>query len=649
MNNHEILTGVVMLETMWAIRGHDMIDLITPFLEYSIATITTPGDTIDINRVHRSMSEAFGYSDMPKSIIIKALNRKPSLFPRRNGNYVFANPIDSDIQAFEKRREECESKIVLIGGQLAEYIMTHAKNIKHFTSEDAITHLLLFFSHYGLYVGTNRLEEQEMSPKDHEIDYYIAQYIFEKRDASSPEYYYILDLVKGYYLQSAIYLQAENGSLLSSNYSNVTFYYDTPLLIRLLGWKTKDEQATTYELHTALRSRGGKFAFFPQTESEINSILIAYQHSIGHSSTITLEGLDDQGYSVSDVERLRETWETNLHGQYCVDLVSLPAYQQNEAGYVDNEYIIDEIGLRNYILEHMPRYKQDALEADIASALAIHRLRNGLKSEELEKCKSIFVTTNGTLSNCFNRFYRENIERNTFPLLISDTDLSALTWIKTGGKSNLPEKQLLRNAYMAMQPTPEMLERFGNVLAKMEREGRVTPEILTILKTSRYVKKEIIFSSFDGGDGITESIVDLAMAKITEDLRNDMRQDMEKQIDDEKHNRIARADEKARNEALDLRNKVLKVARSVVSVVTFIIIVFAIRMTVISWNSMVLSISFICFALISVFSIIDTGKGREKFVDKYLVKCANRLQTKVFEKKKKEYREIVEYDEHTSD
>ena len=150
--------------------------------------------------------------------------------------------------------------------------------------------------------------------------------------------------------------------------------------------------------------------------------------AIGRPSVVTLEQLDEMGYSSADVDRLRQTWETSLSSRFSINPVGIPPYKKKEDGTIDDLSVIDEPGLRAYLTQNI-HYKSDALEADIASALAIHRLRGGIVSTELENCGSVFVTTNNALAREFNRYYRANVEKSTFPLLISDTDLSAVTWI----------------------------------------------------------------------------------------------------------------------------------------------------------------------------------------------------------------------------
>ena len=143
---------------------------------------------------------------------------------------------------------------------------------------------------------------------------------------------YAIDLVKGYFLQSAIYLQAGNGNIITATYRNVSFYYDTPFLLRLLGYKTSEDERSATELHKALEKQKGRFFYFPQTQHEVERILNAYQRDIGHSSSVTLEGLDERKYSTSDVQRLKQTWEGKLNSTFKASLAARPEYPRNPDG-----------------------------------------------------------------------------------------------------------------------------------------------------------------------------------------------------------------------------------------------------------------------------------------------------------------------------
>ena len=54
MNKTNILTGVVMLETMWEIRQKDLLDLITPFINYAVSKNYSVNEKINIHEIIRA-------------------------------------------------------------------------------------------------------------------------------------------------------------------------------------------------------------------------------------------------------------------------------------------------------------------------------------------------------------------------------------------------------------------------------------------------------------------------------------------------------------------------------------------------------------------------------------------------------------------
>ena len=161
----------------------------------------------------------------------------------------------------DSRRKDCERYLHVLGEKLSVYLNAHCKRAGNFTDSRAINCLHTFFSRYGLQIGTNDLASVSISPKDYETDYYIARFIFECKDASNEEFEYLNDLIKGYFLRLALYIQPENGDIKSANYSNTTFFYDTPFLIDLLGYSGSEREHNALLLHNMLQRQNGKFCY----------------------------------------------------------------------------------------------------------------------------------------------------------------------------------------------------------------------------------------------------------------------------------------------------------------------------------------------------------------------------------------------------
>lgn len=650
MDNRNLLTGAVMLETMWKTRKKDLLDLISPFVVYSASKVCSPGEIVDQQKTLDIVKSEFGYVDMPLAIVQQAMKRS-TYFKRENKKYRLTGNLDATVANIEKRRDECEKKIQTLSDQLVDYFEVHSKYHRRINSDQATQYLQDFFTRQGIFFGTNRLEEHADEIKIRETDYYIAQYLYEKKDAGAIEYNYALDLVKGYFLQSALYLQSDNGSIVSSTYRNVSFYYDTPFLLRLLGYKTEEENEGAIELHEALKAQGAKTFYFPQTQHEIEGILYAYQKSIGVYSPQTLEGLDHRRYTSSDVDRIRHTWETKLNSQLKTNLASRPEYQKNASGEIDVHYVIDERELEETLNDQIKWNNVDAMNADLESVLGIHKLRGNVQSSEIEHCKAVFVTTNGRLASVVNRYYRDNVNSQTFPIIITDSDLAALTWIKCGSTGSLPERQLLRNAYMASQPAPELIEKFSEMLEQMQQEGKITAEVAVAMRASSYAKKELLFASFEDENEIDENFISKIEEKLKEKYSSEAikseRQKAEEEREKERHNRLANADQRARNVAAYEKKKVLSIRRKISTGICIAIILLGLIGLVVSIigaiprNSAHIT-ALLIFVILSGLSTIDTVRGKGKVVDRWILRSANRKYDEVYENKKSEYKSIAD-------
>lgn len=646
MNSAKTLTSVAMLETLWELKRSDMLDLITPFVKFGVAHTTELNTAIDTGRVAQFVKKEFGYNEFPVSIVSKILKRySPDYFKRKNGQYFLITSLDEEVDKLSQRKAECQARIDTVALSLMPYLEEHCKRTKNFTAEKATQCLQDFFAHYGLYVGTNPYALENISPDKYEIHYYIAQFIFENERTSSKEYSYIIDLVKGYFLSTVIYLQPENGNILTANYKGTSFYYDTPFLIRLLGYQSKQEQESALELHNLLKKQSASFYYFPQTEEEIRSILSAYQNSLlTRNSSQTLEGLDLMGYGSSSVERLKQTFQVRLASpDYGINYSPLPPFPVDENGMVRTDAnIIPETELQDYIRAAVGHYKSDSLAADVTSAIAIDRLRPRVPVQNVESCNAIFVTTNTDFTNAFNNYYNKKILADTFPLVISDSDLSAIAWVKSNTFDNeIPSRQLLANAYMAMQPLPQLLEKFKTIVNQLCSEGHITEEEAFLLRSNQYVAKELNRSTMGNSDAVTENLVSEIHEHYKETLVSSVKKAHREETQMSRLQTIGDACNEAHIEASKKKKAFLKYAQLANKIIFLLVACICIVGCIRSWGSLPLTITFGAFALLSLISLADTVFSKKSRVDRWINYQANRLETWVYEKKKKEYFKLL--------
>lgn len=653
MNNKTALTGTVLLEAYWATRKKDMLDLIAPFVQYGVAKTTTIGERIDVSKVTQIIRNDFGYSDIPESAVIKVINRDQDHFRKSNKNYYLHASLDDQVERLTHRKIECLSKIDSIGNKLFEYLRMHCRKSKITSKEQCVDFLQEFFSLFALQVGLESLEKESISYKNDEINYYIAQYIFEKKAERGSEYETILDLTKGYLLRTAIYLQIDNPNIGAASYKNTSIYYDTPFLIQLLGCQSEKEADSARSLHSSLKKQGAKFYYFPQNERELVSILTAYQYSLigQQKSSRTLEGLDSKGYRFEDVNRIKNSFPSILSKEYNIEPHALPAYAVNEMGSVDIDKIdISEKDAMEYVRQHTKHYTDDNLASDVSSALGIHRLRNGISSQSIERCIALFVTTNSDFTKAFNDFYRENVGSNRVMPVITAFDLSAIAWVKGGSVNNdIPERQLLTNSYLALQPSPEIMDRCRSVLTQLEGEGKITEEEAISLRADRVTQRELWIEYFPAVESIDENYIEKLRERQRQRLIGETKAELANQYKQESKRgerlRAQEAQQKAKDYALLKRAGFVTCFKVVLIVLFGAIATGCIVGLIKSLEPAEKTACLFLFIIVSVLSIIDTLTSRSKLIGKWIEKRANYYETIVYEKKLKEYMSLLNADE----
>lgn len=543
MENKQALMSAALLEAIWGSRKKDMIDLITPFILYAVAKNTSPGNAVDTKSVQYYVQQHFAYPDLPESIVKSALARNPlSSFKKRDKQIYLIKSIDDEIARMDQRERECNESIEQVGQKLSEYLEAHCKQTKSFSFEQTISYLHLFFSRYGLEIGTETLASAGIEPRKYEIDYYIARFIFECKDTGSYLYGVILELVKGYFLRLAIYIQPNNGNISSATFSNLCFVLDTPVLIDLLGYQGKERENNALSLYKMLKRQNATLVYLPNIMQEMIDILTAYKYSLipGSSSdgTKTLEGLNARGYDTSDVEREIQLLESILEGKFGILQKPMPAYPTKPDGTVDEALVLGEDEIKAYIRDNTAHYSDENLESDVTSVVATHMLRNGVKSYNIESSVCIFVTNNADFVHAFNKYYKDNIESETFHLAITVNSLSAITWIKCGEVENLSETVLLRNAYCAMQPISEILHKLEEVLAKLKDSGQIRAEQVVALRASRVFQNDLWKESFGDTAAINEHSVLAAQKKYEQELIAEEKEEHKKYVEsiNQQHN-----------------------------------------------------------------------------------------------------------------
>lgn len=634
MENKELLTSVIMLESIWQAKKMDLIDLITPLVEYEVAKCTPINTQVNTDKLLECMREKYGFSDMPESVLIKVFGRKKNVFNKYDHKYYLVGDLSTIAEKMETKHKQCLISIENIGTKLAEYLNSHCEAKESFNQNSAIEALHQFFIKYAINIGIDNLEVFGPKYSATRKNYFIAEFIISNKEKKTAIYDSIIELLKGFFLKTAIYYQPENKNIISAQYSKISFYYDTSVILSILGYQSEELRKSAIELHEKIKSLGARTCVFKQTVDEVRSVLTAYKYSKENKADTgfyTLDSLDEKGYLSSDVERLISVLENSI-SRFC-SIEDIPSYKVDSDQCVDCSNVLSENDIKNYIKERAEHYKDSSLEHDITVLHAIHRLRDDTSLSEIERSKAIFVTNNGLLTRSFNTYYRTKINNSSFPLIMTSFELSALTWVKAGTIGTLPEKQLLVNSYIATQPTPELMEVFKNLLYKMEQEKEISSEEAMALKTERYIQRELLLSSNGDINAVNEELVLNFRDKLKETYTKEYRQEEENKQKTEHENKVKTIKKDGKIFAEERGNRLFKKIKILVKTVEITIACFTTCFFVIDFlKDKKLSWISIPFLLISIFSFIDFITIKHSFINKFLQKKQFNFEARVCEK-----------------
>lgn len=600
--NRNAIISLAMLYALWQSKRQDLLDLIQPFILYAVGITTKVGDKIDEEKVSAYMEEEFGYESFQPAVVKRVLLRETShkknvterkISKERDG-FVLIGDLSTQIDKFSSKRTNCKSRVDAVTKALAVFFnMKAVNNRENYTQEEAEKFLLSFFERQGGAIVNSVEDLQQITTKNNMVDFYIGKFILAEYEKKSALMDYIVELVKGYFVTTAIYFQAENPNITKAAFKDVTFFLDTRLLLAFLGYKTKQENASVQEMISSLKKSGARLACFSYNIDEVDNILVAYKQSTFYrfkrSSTITLEYFDENGYTSTHVEAAQRGFKKRL------EVAGIKSYFPDEVlaeHKIDKieEGLLDEGQIQSILCSFNPNYNVTTLPDDLSAINTISRVRKGKEYPYIEKCKAVFVTTNFLLVSATKQYLKEAKCNVGFPIAITGEDLCVLAWLKDFEQNNkLPQMRLLENVLAAITPTRELMEAYFSHLENLEQQGVIDEDEAALLRIDRFARHELMELTCGEKDHLNRAVIDDIRQKIRADsTENGYKQgvsESKRKYEQEKRDQINRVCKKAEDEVEEEFADKEKVAIKRVKTVSCLIAVVFVVATIFSFLS----------------------------------------------------------------
>lgn len=465
MDINKTLISTAMLTAIFEKTKKGNLDLIAPFILYIISKYD---DGANEEKIIEEMENEFSFWEFPHAvlkIIINKLKKEEKIL--QNGKkYLMLGKAKKEIDIFNERHISAEKESKKVIEALMKYLKDNTTIKANYNNVRIAFGAFLDKNGYIIY---NNFDPQNLKIKNNDkMQFFIAKFIEDQYINNTEVFKLLINIIEGLLLANVIYLQVTPDD--TTNLNKLNCYFDTPFLLRLLGFKEKEDNISAVELINLLKEQHAKIKCFRHSFNEVQAILRNY---IDNKDMIfenkTLEGLDVVDLSETELNELYLNLE-ELFKDKGIIIEDKPKYEKDK--YVKSKYEdqIDEATLKNIIIDRYQNkeIKDKIIDNDIDSISAIVRLREGKRIQKFEDCNAIFVTSNYDIRAATKQLLKINEKIEISPA-ISDVDLTAIMWLRNlKDNPNLPKDKLIENARALLKPSSDIIQEFNKSLDKIK-------------------------------------------------------------------------------------------------------------------------------------------------------------------------------------
>lgn len=330
--------------------------------------------------------------------------------------------------------------------------------------------------------------------------YIVSSFIRESSRDQPQVFASLVTLVESHILANALLCPDLKST--SAGLNGTMFLLDTRLLLKALDLESEVDTRNTRTLFASIRKLRGQLRLFPETKSELRSVLSAviraYQNGTARGP-IAIESRK-RGRGLTEVIIVESRLDELLSE---MEILTLPSPTLDERSY---RFQIDEVALQKDFEEELGYPLTRAAETDIACVRFIRALRKGRQVSRVEDAGFIFLTTNAALSRAAFNFERDEFKGWVFSTVVTDFHLSHLVWLKMPVKSSdLAKTELLASCYAAMRPPQTFWKEYLLEVDRLKSQGVVTPRDHELLRLSLKAPDTLMEVTQGDVEGLTET------------------------------------------------------------------------------------------------------------------------------------------------
>lgn len=520
MPNNNSLISFSIISSSWEIYHKDTFDMLTPFVLYCIKEIgIQPSNYVSIPETKQFLANEFGikiYSNVLELVFQRLKKEEYLKFDRKTKAYILSEK-EIDISEFKNKRDGYAIKQNLVLDKF--FTSLKDKNIS-FDEKNATDAIISYLCKYGKDVISGNVDNQIA---DGDVwKGRVGRFINEMATSKSNIFEYIQDIAKGGMIASVVF-QNDNNFKETKNFKNTNIYFDTPLLMHILGYSGITLMESVKEMTSLLIKHGARLYYFRHNLDELEGILDAYVNLYNRNQLNTSYNFDyfiENDVKPERISEYKSLLVKNLQLEKLI-LVDTPDYDD----YSKN---INWTDFTNYISNKINYNDPKRLDNDVSSIASIYRLRKYDRYTNYENCNALFVTTNSSLSYYTNYYFKEN-GKSGIPATVNDNFLTGMLWLKSeNDNQQLPTLKIIADSLASQTLSPEFWNAFLNKVQEFEEKDIITSQEAAMLKVDIFTKRNI----YDVTDGDIDKLTQSSLKEILK--RNDYQRHKEEIEENEK-------------------------------------------------------------------------------------------------------------------
>ncbi|MFH2036447.1 MAG: hypothetical protein ABIJ45_08595 [Candidatus Zixiibacteriota bacterium] len=560
----ETLTSLAMLKVQ-VDQGHDYLDYLRPFILQVL--VTHKPDPVTDAVVGDHIRADFGL-EIPSRAIQVVLKRISRNYPLKRELGVYRITGELPGRPFSAAKADADRHIQAVVTGLSKFSEETGKPL--WSNEEVVTAICGFLAQFNIPCLRAYLRGTAIPSikgiQDTEI-VLVSKFVLFLQKNDPGRFESFLVFVKGHMLANALLCPDLQNT--PKSYKGVTFYLDTPLLVRQLGLEGESKRAAVNNLIELLLNLGATVATFSHSREELESVVRGAANHI--------ESPNGRGAIVMEARRLRTTKSDMLllAGQIDDKLKVARISVLSTPQYI-GDFQIDETAFEKALEDEVSYFNPRAKEFDINSVRGIHVIRKGTSPTTVERSKAVLVTSNAGFSRAAYEYGQKYEESREVSSVITDFSLANMAWLKAPlGAPDLPMTEVLAFCYAALQPSKELLERYLGEIDKLENQGNITARDHQLLRSSYLAQDELMTLTLGEEHALTAQTVTETLKRVEAEIK---KEESEKYREEQAAHRktqeqLAEQREKNKDVQKRLYWRCLKRARLCASILSIVIVV----------------------------------------------------------------------------